>query len=229
MLAIAQQINPDVQRAVHFATEVLGATNVAFYRTAENVLPYDFVLHNVRPEFHVGYMSGMIKNDPLNVPRLAAQSKSVFCLDEEAQKLDPATVHVYRDFLASFGLAESIEFVFRREGMLFGGMGVIWADRRARAQRLASSFEAIHSYLEFNLSRSLDVQPPAVELTPKRFAFTSREREVADLLCCGRTNHEIARSLQISCATVKTHLIHIFDKMGADNRTCAAAMLARVH
>lgn len=48
-----------------------------------------------------------------------------------------------------------------------------------------------------------------------------RERQVLELVARGRTNVEIAEALTISEATVKTHLAHVFDKVGATNRTTA--------
>ncbi len=41
--------------------------------------------------------------------------------------------------------------------------------------------------------------------------------EVVELLCCGRTNREIGECLNIGLATVKTHLIHIFEKLGVED------------
>ena len=39
----------------------------------------------------------------------------------------------------------------------------------------------------------------------------------------GLSNREIARQLVVSEATVKTHLNHVFGKLGVDNRTAAVA------
>ncbi len=54
-----------------------------------------------------------------------------------------------------------------------------------------------------------------------RLRFTEREREVLAALDTGATNREIAKALFISEATVKTHLVHIFDKLGVDSRAKA--------
>lgn len=51
--------------------------------------------------------------------------------------------------------------------------------------------------------------------------LTERELEVLVLVAQGYKNHEIAQQLYISNATVKTHLQHIFAKLGVSNRTAA--------
>lgn len=51
--------------------------------------------------------------------------------------------------------------------------------------------------------------------------LTLRELEVVRLVARGASNREIARDLRLSEATVKTHLLHIFDKLGVSDRTSA--------
>jgi DNA-binding NarL/FixJ family response regulator len=52
-------------------------------------------------------------------------------------------------------------------------------------------------------------------------ALTSREVEVLELVARGSSNADIAAALFISEATVKTHLLHTFAKLGVDDRTAA--------
>ncbi len=42
-----------------------------------------------------------------------------------------------------------------------------------------------------------------------------------ELVRRGLSNKQIARSLRLSEATVKTHLIHVYSKLGVDDRTSA--------
>ncbi|MCS7068005.1 MAG: response regulator transcription factor [Meiothermus sp.] len=51
-----------------------------------------------------------------------------------------------------------------------------------------------------------------------------RELEVLSLVAKGFSNKEIARKLKISEATVKTHLLHAFGKLGVDDRTAAVTV-----
>lgn len=56
---------------------------------------------------------------------------------------------------------------------------------------------------------------------PRREGLSSREIEVLELVRLGRSNREIARDLHVSEATVKTHLVHAFGKLGVSDRTAA--------
>jgi ATP/maltotriose-dependent transcriptional regulator MalT len=59
---------------------------------------------------------------------------------------------------------------------------------------------------------------------PRRSArLSAREREVLVLVARGRPNREIAEELFVSEATVKTHLAHIYDKLGSADRAAAVA------
>ncbi len=54
-----------------------------------------------------------------------------------------------------------------------------------------------------------------------KVSLSVRELEVLSLVAKGLSNKEIARKLKISEATVKTHLLHTFGKLGVDDRTAA--------
>lgn len=69
---------------------------------------------------------------------------------------------------------------------------------------------------ELTLALMERMQRPAVNLS-------ARELELVNLLATGATNKELAEKLFISQSTVKTHLVHIYTKLGVDNRTAAIA------
>ncbi|MCV7431058.1 response regulator [Mycolicibacterium bacteremicum] len=56
---------------------------------------------------------------------------------------------------------------------------------------------------------------------PVHAGLTAREAEVLALVSRGHTNAEIGRSLHISEATVKTHLLRVFAKLNVSDRTAA--------
>ena len=56
---------------------------------------------------------------------------------------------------------------------------------------------------------------------PSREALSARELEVLMLVAGGASNKEIARTLHLSEATVKSHLLHLFAKLAVSDRTAA--------
>jgi DNA-binding NarL/FixJ family response regulator len=58
-------------------------------------------------------------------------------------------------------------------------------------------------------------------------ALTPREIDVLRHLAGGNRNHDIARRLFVSVETVKVHVKHIMDKLGAHDRTQAMAIAIR--
>jgi DNA-binding NarL/FixJ family response regulator len=96
--------------------------------------------------------------------------------------------------------------------------------------RLAQAIKAVATgatWLDPEISRIL-LQP-----MPTRRAETSaphlspREREILRLLTDGYTNEEIADRLFCAPATVKTHLLHLFRKLGVRDRVSAAVAALR--
>ena len=60
-----------------------------------------------------------------------------------------------------------------------------------------------------------------------RVQLTPRELATLKLLADGKANKEIASELDISERTVKTHLAHLFEKLGATSRTEAVKVATR--
>lgn len=51
--------------------------------------------------------------------------------------------------------------------------------------------------------------------------LSAREIEVLELVAHGTSNKDIAKTLWVSETTVKSHMLHIFDKLGVTDRTAA--------
>lgn len=60
--------------------------------------------------------------------------------------------------------------------------------------------------------------------SPEAETLSRREIEVLTEVADGKSNKETSKALFISEATVKTHLIHIFSKLGVDDRTAAVTV-----
>jgi DNA-binding CsgD family transcriptional regulator len=80
----------------------------------------------------------------------------------------------------------------------------------------------------FTISHDADIGRAAGLDMPREFRrqerLSVREREVYELLVCGRSNREIAKRLFISESTTKVHVRHIFEKLGVHTRAEAVAV-----
>ncbi|MBA8929741.1 DNA-binding CsgD family transcriptional regulator [Kutzneria viridogrisea] len=76
--------------------------------------------------------------------------------------------------------------------------------------------------------RRLGIRVPTTGSRSKQrpHALSPREQDVAELVCSGLTNQQIAEKLVLSVRTVETHLTHIFAKLGVTNRAGVAGVLA---
>ncbi|MEZ5706879.1 MAG: DNA-binding response regulator [Burkholderiaceae bacterium] len=62
----------------------------------------------------------------------------------------------------------------------------------------------------------------------REVALTPRETEVLSWLAKGKTNRDIAEILGMSPRTVNKHLEHVFEKLGVETRSAAAAIAGRL-
>ena len=58
-------------------------------------------------------------------------------------------------------------------------------------------------------------------------SLSTREIQVLELVAAGRSNTEVAAELFVSDTTVKSHLAHIFSKLGVNSRTAAVSSARR--
>ncbi|AUC96262.1 MULTISPECIES: LuxR C-terminal-related transcriptional regulator [Bradyrhizobium] len=223
MIALLGRPDPATTQAIQFARGILEGSATAFYEVDGSLTLNRFVLSsNVPPSFHDQYLAGMNRLDPLH-PR-SASNRPIARLSVALSQCATQEAATYRAFAGQCGVADMIEFFFRRNDRIVAGMSVLWAPGCAIPDGSMHIAEKIHDYLEFNLtSRLSNTDEPA------RYGLTSREMEVVELLCCGRTNREIGECLNIGLATVKTHLIHIFEKLGVETRSAVVAMMSRPH
>ena len=85
-----------------------------------------------------------------------------------------------------------------------------------RAVRAAANGEAV-------LSPSVATRVVGQMRAPVEEPISQRELEVLELVAQGASNRDAAARLFISEATVKTHLMHIYAKLGVNDRAAAVA------
>lgn len=182
---------------------------------------------------------------------LATLGTSLICagrIDDGLASLDRAekvTTHLEARTLSAFGRAIATHLSSRGTGsraeVLSQACAV--ADRTGNFDAFVTSYRAFPALLETlgtigdSLSRFVAIARELDRTLAESFGLTRptrhrqagelltrREREVLELVSQGRSNRQIARALWIAESTVKVHIRHVFEKLGARSRTEAAAM-----
>jgi DNA-binding NarL/FixJ family response regulator len=99
----------------------------------------------------------------------------------------------------------------------------VGADELIQAAKLALQGKAV---IHPALTRAFIEEVQYVEQRPQT-PLSKRESEILQKVAYGATTKEVARDLNISPHTVKTHLERIFEKLGANDRAQAVAIALR--
>lgn len=131
----------------------------------------------------------------------------------KAVRADPATARTPFVFLTAHGDKPDV-----RAGMNLGA-----DDYLVKPVEVGDLIGAIQARLQ----RREELAPPARELTPELLiplGLTEREAEVLFWVAQGKANSDLCVLLNVQLTTVKKHLEKIFQKLGVENRTSAAAV-----
>jgi NarL family two-component system response regulator LiaR len=114
-----------------------------------------------------------------------------------------------------------------QDAMRAGAIGYLV--KGASAEDLAEAIRTAHAGRPALATEAIEALVQPEEAAPRLGNdLTVREREVLALLVEGLSNAEIAASMHLSVAAIKYHVSGLLSKLGATNRTEAAA-LAREH
>lgn len=214
-----------IDATLRLGHEALGASRVAFYRVDDALNLHDFACSGVPSAFHRLYVREMFELDPLHARRISGLSRDITSLDAAVRDAPADHVAEYLRYLRSFGIVDSTELLFRDGTRVVAGLSLMWT--REDRPRPASDALArgLQRYIQFNFLEHCVRASKAARPALAGYRLSRRETEVAELLCVGYTNAEIARALGLSLATVKTHVLHIYAKCRVRTRAGLAHLL----
>ncbi len=125
-------------------------------------------------------------------------------------------------------LSASLESSLVYEAVAAGAAGY-WskdAEREAICDAIAAVARG-ESVLEPSLQQAVFSEVQGREVDLSRPLLTDREHEILALIADGMTAPAIAQRLFLSPATVKTHLAHLYEKLGVTDRAAAVAEAMR--
>jgi len=222
--------DPQIDQMRYFALGSLNASSSVFYWINEQMEMADVELTgSCRQTFHL-YEHQMKACDPLNIARLAHSKKRVSKLSDDYGLAPEAEYERYRTYLSQNRVSDVLDFLFWDAGLPFAGLGIIKHPNEAPFdQNTGKQAALMQNYIEYNLSSHprLRLQRLNFRLS-KRYGLTKREIEIAQLISVGMTNRDLADELGIGLGTVKTHIMHLFVKLGIENRASLPARIEQI-
>lgn len=216
-----------IQESLALAQQVFQASGSVFYWIDSQGHLTDCIRVGAPQHFFDEYHAGMANYDPLLARHLICKAKRVATLDHEQTMRPPAETGIYRQYLASYGFVTCAELVFWRDDEAFAGLGLLKRTSDPAVSDCAlDMLRTIHPIVE----RSLYLHPLvrrgwSASRLAERYRLTPREIEIAELVCDGASNADIAAIAELSLATVKTHLVRIFEKLDVDNRASLVSLV----
>ena len=211
-------------RTVELVCKALQAEWGVFFLLDETSAGYGYCSRGAPADLPLRYTAqNMELHDPLHPRRLAQDQRRFTTIFDPSLFADSRSRNEQRHFwafLQSFGACDAAEMIFWNGPRPVAGVSLIWRKRTSRCRDIALA-ASLQSYIEFNLLAPSSGLPTGASAACMD-ELTSREHQIASLVCRGCTNAEIAKLLGVSLATVKTHLLHVFSKANVNNRAALA-------
>jgi two-component system nitrate/nitrite response regulator NarL len=124
-------------------------------------------------------------------------------------------------------LAAEVSPVDAYEAIALGAAGYLSKDAESPAIRRAIAAVARGETVLDRSAQTGIAKEIRLRARDDRPELSPREQEILVLIAEGQTAPQIARRLHLSTATVKTHLLHLYDKLGVTERAAAVAEAMR--
>ncbi|EJJ7672254.1 LuxR family transcriptional regulator [Salmonella enterica] len=188
--------------------QLIPLSSAVFYRVNAYLKTEAYVLHNISNSTHQQYLEHFQPLDPLSPSRFGQQVVTVATM---TPGICARHRHYYHEFMLPNHVCDMIEIFIRRGHRIIAGISLMRDIPFSSEERLRA--QAVQPLLGLAIHDSLQ------EDNDLESILTAKEREIVGMVCEGASNKLIARQLNISLSTVKTHLRNIFAKTEVINRT----------
>lgn len=233
MAAIHRVPEAFIASTMSFVANMANTRHLVFFWLDSRMSAVDCKMVNISRECQE-FMGRLESCDPLAPRVMADADQAVGCLSAGPQlspREDPGS---YRSFLERHRFVDELGLMLRCRGEFVAGISAFrHADETEdrgppNFSMVAPLLEKSLPYIEFNLTRHLGADKEAIRTEIiDRYGLTRRESEIAELIGAGCTNSDIAQCLDLGLATVKTHIVNLFRKVGVENRSSLVALLPR--
>lgn len=153
------------------------------------------------------YVNDMSLHDPIFFKNHLKNNKSIIPLKQYEISSQ------YQTFLDQYEIFDNVELIFKTDGLITRGISLIRTqDEGCFTSQELIILESFHALAKHTIEQ-MPYKNALYGMHSEYQSLTNKEKKVLDLILEGKGNQDIANTLFISLATVKTHLQHIFQKM----------------
>ncbi len=208
-----------------FLGTLVAVGGAVFYGVDRELNAVDHVLHRLGSERLDEYLDHYHRLDPLHPRRFAGSGRSLVAMEDVLPRRELEQSTYYREFLRPIGGRHEIELYLYDGDTLVGGISLLRGSGHPSFSPGERTLLAkVRPYVEYSFGIERRIAAAARDVG----GLTPREAEVVRLVCGGASNVGIGRELGIAVPTVKTHLEHVYDKLGVRTRAQLVARLAAV-
>lgn len=196
-----------IARCLQTISQLIPLSSAVFYRVNHRLKPEDYILHNISANTHQQYLESFQPLDPHLPSHFSHQNISMAAMTPRLCDRN----RYYYEFMLPNNVCDMTEIFIRRERRIIAGISLMRDIPFTSEERLRT--QAVLPLVEMVIRDLL----PEENVLPT--LLTAKEQEIVSMVREGASNKLIARQLDISLSTVKTHLRNIFAKTEVANRT----------
>ncbi|MGU7771705.1 helix-turn-helix transcriptional regulator [Burkholderia sp. MR1-5-21] len=213
------------KRTASFLKNTIGCSAVLFTWHERDSIQSPHVLIGADERMLDEYYEFYSTKDPLQTEVLIRNFSTVETLSNATRGYDHNLMEEYSPFLRKYNLSDEVDFIFWAGGKAVASAALLQTDS-LRFEIDPDRLKEMQQYLQYTFSFVPAVKNLSLkECLADRYKLTPKEQTVVELMISGESNKSIANFLDVELATIKTHLIHIFQKLQVQSRSKAIALL----
>lgn len=204
------------EKIINLISKLIPVSEVKFrlFEPKSDIEGCDF--YNVDRNIEKVYQEKYSQLDPMYPGRYEGTDITVICSDTLMSGQEWRRSVFYREFMAPRHYDHDADIFFRSDGKIIAVLYILRNDRIGpfKEQELML-LRRLQPFMEYTLNNAYIPQRITErEFLISKFALTSRELEVVEVLLTGVDIKTLASELKLQVSTVKTHLRHISEKVG---------------
>ncbi|WP_339673335.1 helix-turn-helix transcriptional regulator [Dasania marina] len=213
--------------AMDLISSLIPVSALSFYFIDPHMHTKGFIGVNVEPGIEKEYKKRFLHIDPLHPRNFENNETTVVCSHEFMPHQRWIKTLFYQEFMLPKGFTYSTDIFFRND------QGIIAALLTTRKESLGKYqkheielLQGAQRFIEFSLNKIY--LPPRISersYVKHTYGLTKRELDVLECAMTGLTNKIMCENLDMRLPTLRTHLHHIFDKVGAST---TSELIARI-